>query len=175
MLVYLLNISIFTLCCVYRPLKDLPENYTKADNDKTTKMQKNLKVCVPPCLWQHSLHICILISYFVYFVYNFYIQILFSFCVYLGKLSDTCRSHAFDWRDYQRHRSHYNSTLRGQHYFYLNIFDSFFYFWTFLSGFINKLWSNLICYYFQIPSILRVGAKRYFGQSALGGPFHVTL
>lgn len=27
----------------------------------------------------------------------------------------------------------------------------------------------------QIPDILRVGAKRYFGQTALGGPFHVIL
>ncbi|KAF3700622.1 Transient receptor potential cation channel subfamily V member 5 [Channa argus] len=27
----------------------------------------------------------------------------------------------------------------------------------------------------NIPDILRVGAKRYFGQTALGGPFHVIL
>uniref|UniRef100_A0AAQ6IMP1 Ion transport domain-containing protein n=1 Tax=Anabas testudineus TaxID=64144 RepID=A0AAQ6IMP1_ANATE len=27
----------------------------------------------------------------------------------------------------------------------------------------------------EIPDILRVGAKRYFGQTALGGPFHVIL
>jgi len=35
--------------------------------------------------------------------------------------------------------------------------------------------SYLMLNHFQIPSILKVGAKRYFGQSALGGPFHVTL
>lgn len=34
----------------------------------------------------------------------------------------------------------------------------------------------LLCPLFQqIPDILRVGAKRYFGQTALGGPFHVIL
>lgn len=44
MLVYLVYISIFTLCCIYRPLKDLPENYTLAANDKTIKMQKTLMV-----------------------------------------------------------------------------------------------------------------------------------
>ena len=27
----------------------------------------------------------------------------------------------------------------------------------------------------QIPDIIRVGARRYFGQTALGGPFHVIL
>lgn len=27
----------------------------------------------------------------------------------------------------------------------------------------------------QIPDIIRVGAKRYFGQTAMGGPFHVIL
>jgi len=36
-------------------------------------------------------------------------------------------------------------------------------------------YSYLMLNHFQIPSILKVGAKRYFGQSALGGPFHVTL
>jgi len=44
MLVYLLYISIFTLCCIYRPLKDIPENYTKADNDNTIKIQKSFTV-----------------------------------------------------------------------------------------------------------------------------------
>ncbi|KTF91468.1 hypothetical protein cypCar_00032522 [Cyprinus carpio] len=42
MLVYLLYISIFTVCCINRPLKDIPENYTKADNDQTIKVQKSL-------------------------------------------------------------------------------------------------------------------------------------
>lgn len=31
------------------------------------------------------------------------------------------------------------------------------------------------CVFTQIPDIIRVGAKRYFGQTALGGPFHVIL
>lgn len=44
MLVYLLYISIFTVCCINRPLKDIPENYTKADNDQTIKVQKSLTV-----------------------------------------------------------------------------------------------------------------------------------
>lgn len=44
MLVYLLYISIFTLCCINRPLKDIPENYTKAANDKTIKVQKSFTV-----------------------------------------------------------------------------------------------------------------------------------
>ncbi|KAA0703136.1 Transient receptor potential cation channel subfamily V member 6 [Triplophysa tibetana] len=98
MLVYLLNISIFTLCCVYRPLKDLPENYTKSDNDQTKKMQKNLK------------------------------------------------------ESYQTHADHMR-----------------------LIGEIISVIGAIIILLLEIPSILRVGAKRYFGQSALGGPFHVTL
>lgn len=32
-----------------------------------------------------------------------------------------------------------------------------------------------LCVITQIPDIIRVGAKRYFGQTALGGPFHVIL
>lgn len=35
--------------------------------------------------------------------------------------------------------------------------------------------SSSMSFYQQIPDILRVGAKRYFGQTALGGPFHVIL
>lgn len=45
LLLYLLYIGTFTLCCTYRPLKDAPENYTKSDTDKTIKVQKTLMVC----------------------------------------------------------------------------------------------------------------------------------
>ncbi|KAI7806326.1 transient receptor potential cation channel subfamily V member 6 [Triplophysa rosa] len=127
MLVYLLYISIFTLCCVYRPLKDLPENYTKADNDRTTKIQKNLKESYQT----HTDHMRLI---------GEIISVIGAIIILLLEVSII---------------------------FY--IFDT-------RSGFINKLlWSNLTCYYFQNPNILRVGAKSYFGQSALGGPFHVTL
>ena len=44
MFLYLLYIVIFTLCCVTRPLKDAPENYTKSDMDKTIRIQKPLNV-----------------------------------------------------------------------------------------------------------------------------------
>uniref|UniRef100_A0A8C7S137 Transient receptor potential cation channel, subfamily V, member 6 n=2 Tax=Oncorhynchus mykiss TaxID=8022 RepID=A0A8C7S137_ONCMY len=43
LLLYLLYIGTFTLCCVYRPLKDAPENYTVSDMDKTIRVQKTLK------------------------------------------------------------------------------------------------------------------------------------
>lgn len=43
---YLLYIGTFTLCCTYRPLKDISENYTKSDMDKTIRVQKTLQVCV---------------------------------------------------------------------------------------------------------------------------------
>lgn len=46
LLLYLLYIGTFTLCCTYRPLKDIPENYTKSDTDKTIRIQKTLQVCV---------------------------------------------------------------------------------------------------------------------------------
>uniref|UniRef100_A0A672NBD5 Transient receptor potential cation channel subfamily V member 6-like n=1 Tax=Sinocyclocheilus grahami TaxID=75366 RepID=A0A672NBD5_SINGR len=98
MLVYLLYISIFTLCCINRPLKDIPENYTKADNDQTIKVQKTL--------------------------------------LYL----------------YQTYKDH----LR-------------------LIGEIISVIGAIVILLIEVPSILRVGAKRYFGQSALGGPFHITL
>lgn len=45
LLVYLLYIGTFTLCCVFRPLKDIPENYTHSDQDKTIRIQKRLNVC----------------------------------------------------------------------------------------------------------------------------------
>ncbi|CAB1334463.1 unnamed protein product [Coregonus sp. 'balchen'] len=43
LLLYVLYIGIFTLCCVCRPLKDAPENYTVSDMDKTIRVQKTLK------------------------------------------------------------------------------------------------------------------------------------
>ncbi|XP_059363608.1 transient receptor potential cation channel subfamily V member 6-like isoform X2 [Carassius carassius] len=98
MLVYLLYISIFTLCCINRPLKDIPENYTKADNDQTIKVQKSFM------------------------------------------------------ESYQTYKDH----LR-------------------LIGEIISVIGAIVILLIEIPGILRVGAKRYFGQSALGGPFHITL
>uniref|UniRef100_A0A3P8YJS6 Transient receptor potential cation channel, subfamily V, member 6 n=1 Tax=Esox lucius TaxID=8010 RepID=A0A3P8YJS6_ESOLU len=44
LLLYLLYIGIFTLCCMNRPLKDAPENYTDSDRDKTIRVQKTLSV-----------------------------------------------------------------------------------------------------------------------------------
>ncbi|XP_052474667.1 transient receptor potential cation channel subfamily V member 6-like isoform X2 [Carassius gibelio] len=98
MLVYLLYISIFTLCCINRPLKDIPDNYTKADNDQTIKVQKSFM------------------------------------------------------ESYRTYKDH----LR-------------------LIGEIISVIGAIVILLIEIPSILRVGAKRYFGQSALGGPFHITL
>uniref|UniRef100_A0A8B9GXK5 Transient receptor potential cation channel, subfamily V, member 6 n=1 Tax=Astyanax mexicanus TaxID=7994 RepID=A0A8B9GXK5_ASTMX len=43
LLVYLLYIGTFTLCCMHRPLKDIPENYTKSEIDQTVKIQKTVK------------------------------------------------------------------------------------------------------------------------------------
>ncbi|KAI4889025.1 hypothetical protein NFI96_006735 [Prochilodus magdalenae] len=98
LLVYLLYIGTFTLCCMHRPLKDIPENYTKSAMDQTIKVQKTLKE-----------------SYVTY-----------------------------------------GDHLR-------------------LAGEIISVIGALIILLLEIPDILRVGAKRYFGQTALGGPFHVTL
>ena len=44
MVLYLLYIGTFTLCCVFRPLKDVPENYTTSEMDKTIRVQKTLSV-----------------------------------------------------------------------------------------------------------------------------------
>uniref|UniRef100_A0A3B1KLK9 Transient receptor potential cation channel, subfamily V, member 6 n=2 Tax=Astyanax mexicanus TaxID=7994 RepID=A0A3B1KLK9_ASTMX len=98
LLVYLLYIGTFTLCCMHRPLKDIPENYTKSEIDQTVKIQKTVKE-----------------SYVTY-------------------------------ADHLR-----------------------------LVGEIISVVGALIILLLEIPDILRVGAKRYFGQSALGGPFHATL
>ncbi|XP_068178930.1 transient receptor potential cation channel subfamily V member 6 [Antennarius striatus] len=98
LVLYLLYIGTFTLCCTYRPLKDAPENYTKSDMDKTIRVQKTLDE-----------------SYVTY-----------------------------------------EDNLR-------------------LAGEIISVLGALIILLLEIPDILRVGAKRYFGQTALGGPFHVIL
>ncbi|XP_034553129.1 transient receptor potential cation channel subfamily V member 6 [Notolabrus celidotus] len=98
MLLYILYIGTFTLCCAYRPLKDAPENYTKSDMDKTIRVQKTLTE-----------------SYLTY-----------------------------------------QDNLR-------------------LVGEIISVLGALVILLLEIPDILRVGAKRYFGQTALGGPFHVIL
>ncbi|KAK2855092.1 hypothetical protein Q7C36_006961 [Tachysurus vachellii] len=98
LLVYLLYIVTFTLCCMLRPLKDIPQNYTKAPNDQTVKIQKTLK------------------------------------------------------ESYVSYADH----LR-------------------LGGEIISVAGAIIILLLEIPDILRLGAKRYFGQTALGGPFHVTL
>ncbi|XP_056301047.1 transient receptor potential cation channel subfamily V member 6 [Pseudoliparis swirei] len=98
LLLYLLYIGTFTLCCAYRPLKDAPENYTQSDMDKTIRVQKTLQ------------------------------------------------------ESYVTH----NDNLR-------------------LAGEIISILGAFVILLLEIPDILRVGAKRYFGQTALGGPFHVIL
>ncbi|KAM6968297.1 transient receptor potential cation channel subfamily V member 6 [Aplochiton taeniatus] len=98
LMLYLLYMGTVTLCCVFRPLKDAPENYTVSDMDRTIKVQKTLKE-----------------SYVTY-----------------------------------------KDTLR-------------------LAGEITSVMGAILMLLLEIPDILRVGAKRYFGQTALGGPFHVIL
>ncbi|KAM6910281.1 transient receptor potential cation channel subfamily V member 6 [Xenentodon cancila] len=98
LLLYLLYIGTFTLCCMFRPLKDVPENYTSSDMHKTVKIQKKLNE-----------------SYVVY-----------------------------------------GDSLR-------------------LAGEVISVLGAIVILVLEIPDILRVGVKRYFGQTALGGPFHVTL
>ncbi|XP_072317615.1 transient receptor potential cation channel subfamily V member 6 [Eucyclogobius newberryi] len=98
LLLYLLYIGTFTLCCTYRPLKDAPENYTKSDMDRTIRVQTTLKE-----------------SYMTY-----------------------------------------KDSLR-------------------LVGEVISVLGALVILLLEIPDIIRVGAKRYFGQTALGGPFHVIL
>ncbi|XP_054904177.1 transient receptor potential cation channel subfamily V member 6 [Poeciliopsis prolifica] len=98
LLLYLLYIVTFTLCCVCRPLKDADRNYTDADRDKTIRVQKTLNE-----------------SYVTY-----------------------------------------GDSLR-------------------LAGEVISVLGAILILVLEIPDILRVGAKRYFGQTALGGPFHVIL
>eukprot|EP00066_Takifugu_rubripes_P014870 XP_011604136.1 PREDICTED: transient receptor potential cation channel, subfamily V, member 6 isoform X1 [Takifugu rubripes] len=98
LLLYLLYIGTFTLCCTYRPLKDISENYTKSELDHTIRVQKTL---------QES---------------------------YVTR----------------------EDSLR-------------------LVGEVISVLGALVILLLEIPDIIRVGAKRYFGQTALGGPFHVIL
>lgn len=98
LLVYLLYISAFTLCCMYRPLKNIPENYTTSEMDNTIAIQKTLK------------------------------------------------------ESYVTHED--NLRLVGE---------------------MISLLGAMAILLLEIPDILRVGARRYFGQTALGGPFHVIL
>ncbi|KAK5862140.1 hypothetical protein PBY51_017568 [Eleginops maclovinus] len=98
LLLYLLYIGTFTLCCAYRPLKDAPENYSDSEMDKTIRVQKTLH------------------------------------------------------ESYVTHED--NVRLAGE---------------------IISLMGAFVILVLEIPDILRVGAKRYFGQTALGGPFHVIL
>uniref|UniRef100_A0AAQ5ZDD5 Ion transport domain-containing protein n=1 Tax=Amphiprion ocellaris TaxID=80972 RepID=A0AAQ5ZDD5_AMPOC len=44
-----------------------------------------------------------------------------------------------------------------------------------LAGEVISVLGALLILLLEIPDILRVGARRYFGQTALGGPFHVIL
>ncbi|KAJ0066327.1 hypothetical protein NL108_011122, partial [Boleophthalmus pectinirostris] len=98
LVLYLLYIGTFTLCCSYRPLKDIPENYTQSELDKTIRIQKTLE------------------------------------------------------ESYVTHKD----SLR-------------------LVGEVISVLGALVILLLEIPDIIRVGAKRYFGQTALGGPFHVIL
>lgn len=95
---YLLYIGTFTMCCMFRPLKNAPENYTTSDADKTVWVQKTLK--------------------------------------------ESYTTHGDNVR---------------------------------LAGEIISVIGAFVILVLEIPDILRVGAKRYFGQTALGGPFHVIL
>nr|AMY57989.1 ECaC [Oreochromis mossambicus] len=98
LLLYLLYIGTFTLCCMFRPLKKAPENSTTSAADKTVWVQKTLK--------------------------------------------ESYATHGDNVR---------------------------------LAGEIISVIGAFVILVLEIPDILRVGAKRYFGQTALGGPFHVIL
>ncbi|KAJ8005149.1 hypothetical protein DPEC_G00143650 [Dallia pectoralis] len=98
LVLYLLYIGIFTLCCMYRPLKDAPENYTVSAMDRTSRVQKTLAE---------------------------------SYVTYDDKLR--------------------------------------------MVGEIISVLGAVVILLLEIPDMLRVGAKKYFGQTALGGPFHVIL
>ncbi|KAF1382146.1 hypothetical protein PFLUV_G00161430 [Perca fluviatilis] len=94
--VYLLYMLIFTMCCVFRPIMDIPvSNNTQ---DKTVMIQKPLN------------------------------------------------------ESYVTHADH----LR-------------------LVGEIISVLGAVVILLLEIPDMLRVGAKHYFGQTALGGPFHVIF
>uniref|UniRef100_A0A8C7X357 Transient receptor potential cation channel, subfamily V, member 6 n=1 Tax=Oryzias sinensis TaxID=183150 RepID=A0A8C7X357_9TELE len=44
-----------------------------------------------------------------------------------------------------------------------------------LVGEVISVLGAVLILFLEIPDMIRVGAKRYFGQTALGGPFHVIL
>ncbi|XP_066568498.1 transient receptor potential cation channel subfamily V member 6-like [Amia ocellicauda] len=99
LLLYLLYLGCFTLCCFYRPLQPVPSNYTlEYPGSSTIYIQKPLQ------------------------------------------------------ESYISHEDH----LR-------------------LIGEIFSVVGALVILLLEIPNILHVGAKRYFGQTVLGGPFHVIL
>nr|XP_020466563.1 transient receptor potential cation channel subfamily V member 6-like [Monopterus albus] len=103
MIVYLLYISIFTTCCFYRPLMDMPENYTKPSLDKTISFKT----------------------------------------IYIQK---PLKESYVTPQDKVR-----------------------------LAGEIVSLLGAVAILLLEAPDIVRFGVKRYFGLSALGGPFHVIL
>ncbi|XP_013868076.1 transient receptor potential cation channel subfamily V member 6 isoform X2 [Austrofundulus limnaeus] len=98
LVLYLLHILNFTLCCMFRPLKDANRNLSDTDPDKTIKVPKTFK------------------------------------------------------ESYVTH----GDSLR-------------------LVGEIISVLGAIVILVVEIPDILMVGAKRYFGQSALGGPFHILF
>ncbi|XP_028665786.2 transient receptor potential cation channel subfamily V member 5-like isoform X1 [Erpetoichthys calabaricus] len=97
MLLYLIYITCFTLCCVFRPLKLRTDNATDP-RDVTLYVQKTL---------QES-----------YVTYNDHLRLI---------------------------------------------------------GEIISVTGAVVILLLEIPDILRVGAARYFGQTVLGGPFHVII
>uniref|UniRef100_A0A3Q3KGL5 Uncharacterized protein n=1 Tax=Monopterus albus TaxID=43700 RepID=A0A3Q3KGL5_MONAL len=97
-ILYLVYIGIFTACCFYRPLMDIPENYTTPIIGQTIYIQKPLTEC------------------------------------------------------YVTHQDKVR-----------------------LAGEIVSLLGAVVMLLVELPDLLRVGAKRYLGQTALGGPFHVLL
>ncbi|KAK2833932.1 hypothetical protein Q5P01_017821 [Channa striata] len=101
LLLYTVYMSIFTVCCLFRPLKHIPPDYVKPAsiyNDQTIYIPKRLNE-----------------SYVTY-----------------------------------------DDHLR-------------------LGGEIISVVGAVLILLLVVPDILRVGPKRYFGQSALGGPFHLIL
>ncbi|XP_039194595.1 transient receptor potential cation channel subfamily V member 6-like isoform X2 [Crotalus tigris] len=96
-LFYVLYMICFTMCCVYRPLKNRPDNQTD-ERDNTIFVQKTL---------QES-----------YLTYEDQLRLVGELITVIGAMAILL---------------------------------------------------------FEIPDILRVGAKKYFGQTILGGPFHIII
>lgn len=85
-----------------------------------------------------------------------------------GELCDLWGQSAAGWRGHQRPGSYTHPGAGGQH--MTHVLSLSFY-----EADVCAKTSSSMSFYQQIPDILRVGAKRYFGQTALGGPFHVIL